>query len=51
MWIRQVETREEREDEPPEEEIDPSWRTERRLAALLRDRKKAGEGGKAETGE
>ena len=35
MWIRDVITREEREEEPPEAELSRGFVTDRRLAALL----------------
>ena len=34
MWIREKRTIEEREDEPPEEELDPSLQSKRHLDAI-----------------
>ena len=40
MWLREKRTVEEREDEPPEAELDPPEQTKRHIAALERDLKK-----------
>jgi hypothetical protein len=36
MWLREKRILEEREDEPPEDELDPGFRSDRTLAALTR---------------
>lgn len=36
MWLREKRTIEEREDEPPEDELDPSVRSARQLAEIRR---------------